>query len=439
MIHFQDRGFPGQSQDPIQLPVAKAVEVALSSLKSAASDPFNRKEAWSVIRSYLISQINLDDSRLSLEQLFKHPSFQEGDISSASTTSYVCPDPHARHVHMEALSGLFVAAAIKDLRSQVLPTMNHLVKHYTMVAISQQAGPLPLDAEKSHFFMDPHVVVDALAAIMGHEEKELCKPGILVFNLILGTAETVLGSHKRAAQLPLFEYLSQKMCALCYERAWYAKLGGCHAIKFMFEHMSATWVYDHAFIFLKALLFVMMDLTGGVSSGALDMAKSNLDQLLIHIAKEPVVSPPAESPEAAAGEMELLLASQKKSLHEVTHELVRQITSPNETIREQAMQSLKVLAENQVPKKTVTEVMVPHKDTLVEMIPPKKHLLRLQPVCAQIGIMEGNTFCNTLQPRLFTIDPNVNESKPHLIFVTELVTLCDMDDASLMKVPQQDR
>ena len=83
--------------------------------------------------------------------------------------------------------------------------------------------------------------------------------------------------------------------------------------------------------------------------------------------------------------------------------------------------------------------MTPHKDTLVEMIPPKKHLLRLQPVCAQIGIMEGNTFCNTLQPRLFTIDPNVNESKPHLIFVTELVTLCDMDDASLMKVPQQDR
>ena len=83
--------------------------------------------------------------------------------------------------------------------------------------------------------------------------------------------------------------------------------------------------------------------------------------------------------------------------------------------------------------------MLPHKDTLVEMVPPKKHLLRLQPVSAQIGIMEGNTFCNTLQPRLFTLDPNVNESKPHLIFVTELITLCDTDDASLMKFPSQDR
>ena len=38
------------------------------------------------------------------------------------------------------------------------------------------------------------------------------------------------------------------------------------------------------------------------------------------------------------------------------------------------------------------------------MIPPKKHLLRHQPVNAQIGLMDGNTFCTTLEPKLFTID-----------------------------------
>jgi cadmium resistance protein CadD (predicted permease) len=35
---------------------------------------------------------------------------------------------------------MFVAAAIKELRQCVLPTMVFLVSHYTMVAISQQAG-----------------------------------------------------------------------------------------------------------------------------------------------------------------------------------------------------------------------------------------------------------------------------------------------------------
>ena len=42
-----------------------------------------------------------------------------------------------------------------------------------------------------------------------------------------------------------------------------------------------------------------------------------------------------------------------------------------------------------------------------DMIPPKKHLLRHQPVNAQIGLMDGNTFCTTLEPRLFTIDLKV--------------------------------
>lgn len=54
---------------------------------------------------------------------------------------------------------------------------------------------------------------------------------------------------------------------------------------------------------------------------------------------------------------------------------------------------------------------------LQDMVPPKKHLLRHQPANAQIGLMEGNTFCTTLQPRLFTMDLNVME---HKVFYTEV-------------------
>uniref|UniRef100_A0A671N1B9 Transformation/transcription domain-associated protein-like n=1 Tax=Sinocyclocheilus anshuiensis TaxID=1608454 RepID=A0A671N1B9_9TELE len=61
-----------------------------------------------------------------------------------------------------------------------------------------------------------------------------------------------------------------------------------------------------------------------------------------------------------------------------------------------------------------------------------KHLLRHQPANAQIGLMEGNTFCTTLQPRLFTMDLNVVE---HKVFYTELLNLCEAEDAALMKLP----
>ena len=66
----------------------------------------------------------------------------------------------------------------------------------------------------------------------------------------------------------------------------------------------------------------MMDLTGEVSSGAVDLAKTNLENMLTMCAK------------AIEGDEELK-TMQKKSFHDVTHELVRRVTSPNTTVREQ--------------------------------------------------------------------------------------------------------
>lgn len=47
--------------------------------------------------------------------------------------------------------------------------------------------------------MDALVLIDALAVIMGHEEKELCKPGRVALALILQTATNILGSKDRVS------------------------------------------------------------------------------------------------------------------------------------------------------------------------------------------------------------------------------------------------
>ncbi|KAG7311694.1 hypothetical protein JYU34_002748 [Plutella xylostella] len=94
------------------------------------------------------------------------------------------------------------------------------------------------------------------------------------------------------------------------------------------------------------------------------------------------------------------------------------------------MRSLKLISELQ--NKTVTEVMDPHREVLADIIPPKKHLLRHQPANAQMGLMDGTTFCTTLKPRLFTIDLNINE---HKVFFRELLSLCEAEDAMLGKLP----
>lgn len=45
------------------------------------------------------------------------------------------------------------------------------------------------------------VLVDALAIIMGHEERELCKPGHLGLVLIVDTATALLGSREMVSEL----------------------------------------------------------------------------------------------------------------------------------------------------------------------------------------------------------------------------------------------
>lgn len=143
--------------------------------------------------------------------------------------------------------------------------------------------------------------------------------------------------------------------------------------------MSLRWVLDHQFVFLKALLFVIMDLTGEVgerehscrfwfsdtalsstrhlsevkdpklhlsmaqnlsfkyilyllsigciqvSNGALDMAKVSLEQMLRLCARTIPIEQSSES----------LLTAQNKSLFDVVHELVRHVTSPNTLVRDE--------------------------------------------------------------------------------------------------------
>uniref|UniRef100_A0A665WR86 Transformation/transcription domain-associated protein n=1 Tax=Echeneis naucrates TaxID=173247 RepID=A0A665WR86_ECHNA len=420
----------------IQLPMEKAIETALDCLKSANTEPYYRRQAWEVIKCFLVAMTSLDDNKHALYQLLSHPNFTEKWIPNVIISHrYKAQDTPARRTFEQALTGAFMSAVIKDLRPSALPFVASLIRHYTMVAVAQQCGPFLLQCyqlgsqpstamfhseENGSKGMDPLVLIDAIAICMAYEEKELCKIGEVALAVIFDVASIILGSKERACQLPLFSYIVERLCACCYEQAWYAKLGGVVSIKFLMERLPLIWVLQNQLTFLKALLFVMMDLTGEVSNGAVAMAKTTLEQLLVRCA----------TPLKDEEKTEELLAAQDKSFHMVTHDLVREVTSPNSTVRKQAMHSLQVLA--QVTGKSVTVIMEPHKEVLQDMVPPKKHLLRHQPANAQIGLMEGNTFCTTLQPRLFTMDLNFME---HKVFYTELLNLCEAEDAALMKLP----
>nr|XP_022907724.1 transformation/transcription domain-associated protein [Onthophagus taurus] len=411
LAHFKEQ------HKSIEFPVSKIIETAFNALKQSTTDSFYRKQAWETIHCYLAASLDLSDDKNTLINLFMHHSFNDSTfIVTISGSAYKSIYKQARETHQTALIGMFVAAAIKELRYPALQTMYAIVRHYTMVAVAQQSGLFAVNPTPNEQIpLDPMLLVDALFVIFGHEEKELCKPGEYALAIIVNTATNLLGSKDIACKLPFIEYLSERMCALCYERAWYAKLGGCKAIEVMLDRCAKKWVYEHMYTFLKALLFVMMDLTGEVSSGALDSAKNNLEKLLIAC-----VSPLNEIDDYKTKNL------QESALNKVCHELVRQVTSPHTLVREQSMSSLKLIAEKL--NKSVTEIMEPFKDQLAEMVPPKKHLLKHQPANAQMGLMDGNMFCTSLTPRLFSIDMTIKE---HKLFITDLISLCNTEDSKL--------
>lgn len=95
--------------------------------------------------------------------------------------------------------GIFVSAAVKELRDTALGTLLDVVMRYTMVAVSQQAGPLVNSEknEKCSFGMDPLVLIDSMATVMSYQEKELLKPARLALTIILNTATIIMGSKER--------------------------------------------------------------------------------------------------------------------------------------------------------------------------------------------------------------------------------------------------
>ncbi|CAK8696388.1 unnamed protein product [Clavelina lepadiformis] len=421
---------------PVHLPIEDIISSALKFLKSPNTDVFNRRQSFEVIKCFLVSMMNTGDSSSNFAQLLQHSAFSKEKIPKvAGQKLYCCQDSVTRNTFKKALTAAFMCVVIKDLRQSALPFVAHVVRHYTLIAITQQAGPFPVTHKQKQFgllgyttdsagmrsVMDPLVVVDAIADCMAYEEKELCKIGNIALLIIVKVTATVLGCRERAAELPLFSYVVEKMCACCYDRAWYAKYGGCSAIKYLMELMPVKWVLEQQYIFLRALLFVMMDLTNEVSSGAVDIAKVILKELLVKCA--------TPLPKDMVKYEEILLL-QQTSFKKIMHELVREVTSPNQLVREQATQSLQTLADIS-GHKSVTDIMIPHQSVLADMIPPRKHLLRHQPVNTQIGLIEGNTFCNSLQPRLFTLDLNVKE---HKVFFTELYNICEADDHALRKL-----
>lgn len=88
--------------------ILQSVEYALQALKATNTDIFYRQHSWQLIKCFLVSAVNLDDDKITLQHLLLHHKFQDGNIQNLSAYStYECTDTHIRSVMQQALCAMF--------------------------------------------------------------------------------------------------------------------------------------------------------------------------------------------------------------------------------------------------------------------------------------------------------------------------------------------
>lgn len=189
-------------------------------LKQSSASIHIKKQAWNIIKAFLIASMNLSDTE---QTLYDH-------LCSVSTFVQQSTEQHSRRkasiveaaLYQNCIEGLFAAASLKDLQSDAAPFMEQFVFHITLLLLTEKYGLQTVDGT----VLNGTVLMDALANSMGSEEKELSKVAEKALGFLTDTAVSILGSSKAMYRLPLMKLLVDKLVANCYERAWYTKAGG---------------------------------------------------------------------------------------------------------------------------------------------------------------------------------------------------------------------
>lgn len=373
----------------VKFPVHKIIETACNALQNQSTETFYLNQSWDAIRFYLAASVNLGDDNCMLYNFLTHHTFTDGEVNTYNLVAIHKDSFEPRSTQETALTALLIAAGNKNLRMSALPVMVYCVRQYTLVAIAQHSGPFQSSTQAGQ--SDPWILINAIVEIMGNQEKEVCIFGLNVLALIIRTASCVMGTKVRASNLPLMQYLAERMINLCYKKAWYAKKGGCVGLKYLSEHLSIQWLFTNLFSIIKAHLYVIRDLSDDVCSGSIDLAIANIEFIL-----EKYVGYLMDGSTAT---------EEFRKIHKsIVNEFVLQTSSPHSAIRQVATKSLQQIAA--IQKISVAALLEPFKSFFIDMIvfSPTKTYLRHQPLSTQIGILEANFFCTSLEPKLLNFE-----------------------------------
>jgi transformation/transcription domain-associated protein len=174
------------------------------------------------------------------------------------------------------VSSVLLASKLESCKDVAAPFLEFLASHFAHLLVSQR----PVDSSKL-LELDPATFIDALVDVLCSENREHAAAGTQVLDVFVATAtQLASGFGYELCDLPVCDQLSVQLASCCYKREWFQKAGGCLGIAYLTEKLPGTWVQKHALAFLKALLFILKDLSASVSVGTVEDAQTTATRVL---------------------------------------------------------------------------------------------------------------------------------------------------------------
>ena len=315
------------------------------------------------------------------------------------------------------LRSLFMAASVDELKEDAWPFLQGLIHHFALLQVGEA---LDLKESKSLIFdvhhikgqmnLDTNVFVDAVVDIMTSENLSLRKLAESALQQLHETCTTITSSKDVLFQLPVFHLFATRFSSSCYKQEWYRKSGGCFGISIMCSQldMGSKWMLDHELEFVKALLYILKDMSPELATGNVEDAT----QTLSHVLK--VCNRPEENnPESS---------DRQAKFNSLIGLLISELSNSNCSVRETIQSSFQLLAE--LTKSEVTDLLAPVRDRLLSPIFAKP--LRALPFAMQIGHIDAITFCLSLRPPFLEFNDEL------IRLLHEALALADAEDQALV-------
>ncbi|KAJ3404672.1 hypothetical protein HDU80_002517 [Chytriomyces hyalinus] len=442
--------FNQKSDKPQVIALDPLIAVACRILEDADCLPFHQEQAFLFAKACIPLLVVMDGSVEDLMTSVLEP-VAEGeadgtdmDVDGAIPSPFIDPPvvkKEKKEANDKSLSDiiyiLFICTSIPALKDEAIALIASLCQHFAFLSVAEA-----LDLRKKQKGRDLYTSIDLIlnsptSAIDGFitamvrsmtsetaDQRAFTEESLVQFYGMCSGIVEKNGGRIRIDELPVFHILASKFNSCCYKQEWFEKSAGCLGISLLTSRMSfgIKWMLDHELEFIKALLYVLKDVSPEMATVNSESAK----QALVHVLK--VCNSPVP-----AGEADQMMddnsAQPKVDRHAKFNSLISllisELSNSNSAVRETIQATFQQLAE--LTETEVSGLLAPVRDRLLQPIFSKP--LRALPFALQIGHIDAITYCLSLRPPLLAFDVEL------LRLLNEALALADAEDQALVSKP----